>query len=209
MFVQENLQNKRKQVVKAGRSEQQHCNSVTIIINVRYSVSCRSRTEESAGNCNDALLQTKWRLRYQWLAPGGAVPLRPSPPPAHLSSAHVRLNVSVICRPEPAALCRPALCCRVVALRLCSPRVFLLMWTCVRALRAASLLIPLMDLTGLNWVSCNLKLYCSLRGNPLFSPTPLLSEGGGRRSEVKGGCEARLRPAGSFAQGRVQQGASG
>lgn len=31
------------------------------------------------------------------------------------------------------------------------------------------LLISLMDLTGLNQVSCNLKLYCSLQGNPLFS----------------------------------------
>lgn len=31
------------------------------------------------------------------------------------------------------------------------------------------LLISLMGLTGLNQVSCNLKLYCSLQGNPLFS----------------------------------------
>lgn len=73
MFVQENLQNKHKQVVTAGRSEQQDWNSVTIIINDWYSVSCRSRistlqtafrAKNTTGKCNDALLQTKRRPKY-------------------------------------------------------------------------------------------------------------------------------------------------
>lgn len=48
------------------------------------------------------------------------------------------------------------------------------------------LLIPLVDLTGLNQVSCNLKLYCSLQGNPLYSwPSAVRGQEFGRQGRLQ------------------------
>ncbi len=78
-------------------------------------------------------------------------------------------------------------CCEQLTLFVCQISSF----TCkpVWELSVQPLLIPLMDLTGLNQVSCNLKLYCSLQGNPLFSWPSTLRD---QRSEVKVSCRFKV-----------------
>ena len=98
-----------------------------------------------------------------------------------------------VCVCESVCVCVCVCVCECVCVCVCVSPSF----TCqpVGELCVQPLLIPLMDLTGLNQVSCNLKLYCSLQGNPLSTWPPY-----SQRSKVTGeglqvGCRAGLQPA--------------